>query len=178
MLSPLDYQPTPPDKRDYGIGVVGCGGIVRHAHLPAYRQFGYRVTGCCDIDPAAVNAVQAQFDVPFRTTAVEELIYRDDVEIIDLAVHASVRREVMEVVSRAGKPVLSQKPFAMTWDDAAAMVAMCRERGVKLMVNQQARWGRSTGPSRRLRSTVECWGTSTAWSISTAASRTSRALGS
>lgn len=140
MLSPGDYQPTPPEKRDYGIGIVGCGGIVRHAHLPAYRQFGYRVTGCCDIDPAAVAAVREQFDVPFGTTAVEELIYRDDVEIIDLAVHASVRREVMEVVSRAGKPVLSQKPFAMTWDDAAAMVAMCRERGVKLMVNQQARW--------------------------------------
>ncbi|HTE17242.1 MAG TPA: Gfo/Idh/MocA family oxidoreductase, partial [Armatimonadota bacterium] len=60
--------------------------------------------------------------------------------VIDLAVHASVRREVMEQVSRAGKPILSQKPFAMSWDDAAAMVEMCRERGVKLMVNQQARW--------------------------------------
>ncbi|MFN3653382.1 MAG: Gfo/Idh/MocA family protein [Armatimonadota bacterium] len=140
MLSPSDYRPTAPERSDYGIGIVGCGGIVRHAHLPAYRQFGYRVTGCCDIDPAAVRAVQEQFDVPFGTTQVEELIYRNDVEIIDLAVHASVRREVMEVVSRAGKPILSQKPFAMSWDDAAAMVRTCRERGVKLMVNQQARW--------------------------------------
>lgn len=140
MLTPADYQPTPPEKKDYGIGIVGCGGIVRHAHLPAYRQFGYRVTGCCDIDPAAVAAVRDGFDVPFGTTDVEELVHRDDVEIIDLAVHASVRRAVMEVVSRAGKPVLSQKPFAMDWEDAAAMVRMCRERGVKLMVNQQARW--------------------------------------
>jgi predicted dehydrogenase len=140
LLSPSDYQPAPPEKKDYGIGIVGCGGIVRGAHLPAYRQFGYRVTGCCDIDGDAVRALREQFDIPFGTTSVEELIHRDDVEIIDLAVHASVRREVMERVSRAGKPVLSQKPFAMTWEDAAAMVAMCRERGVRLMVNQQARW--------------------------------------
>jgi predicted dehydrogenase len=140
VLSPSDYQPAPPENRDFGIGVVGCGGIVRAAHLPAYRDFGYRVAGCCDINPEAVRAAQEQFHIPFGTANVDELIHRDDVQIIDLAVHASIRREVMEVVSRAGKPVLSQKPFAMSWDDAAAMVEMCRERGVELMVNQQARW--------------------------------------
>jgi len=140
QLSPQDYQPSPPEQKEYGIGIVGCGGIMRGAHLPAYRQFGYRVVGCCDLDPEAVRTVQDQFEIPFGTTRAEDLIYRDDVQIIDLAVHASVRREVMEQVSRAGKPILSQKPFAMTWDDAAAMVRMCRERGVKLMVNQQARW--------------------------------------
>jgi predicted dehydrogenase len=140
ILSPSDYQPTAPERHDYGIGLVGCGGIARGAHLPAYRQFGYRVVGCCDIDPEAVRAVQEQFGVPFGTTRVEELIHRDDVEIIDLAVHASVRRQVMEEVSKAGKPILSQKPFALTLDDAAAMVDMCRARGVKLMINQQARW--------------------------------------
>ncbi len=140
MLSPADYQPTPPERRDYGIGIVGCGGIVRNAHLPAYRLFGYRVVGCCDIDPEAVRAVQQEFGVPFGTTDVDELVAREDVAILDLAVHAGVRRAVMERITRAGKPVLSQKPFAMTWEDAAAMVAMCRERGVKLMVNQQARW--------------------------------------
>jgi predicted dehydrogenase len=140
LLSPSDYQPTPPERKDYGIGIVGCGGIVRGAHLPAYQQFGYTVAGCCDINPEAVRTVQEQFGIPFGTTHVEELIYRDDIRIIDLAVHASVRREVMEQVSRAGKPVLSQKPFALRWEDAAAMVRMCRERGVKLMINQQARW--------------------------------------
>ena len=140
MLSPSDYQPSAPDGKELRIGIVGCGGIARAAHLPAYRDFGYNVTGCCDINPDAVRSVQEQFGIPFGTTRVEELVHRDDVDIIDLAVHASVRREVMEQVTQAGKPVLSQKPFAMSWDDAAAMVEMCRRRGVKLMVNQQARW--------------------------------------
>jgi predicted dehydrogenase len=140
LLSPSDYQPAAPERKDFGIGVVGCGGIMRGAHLPAYKQFGYRVVGCCDIDQEAARAAQEQWKIPFCTTRIEELISRDDVEIIDLAVHASVRREVMEQVSRVGKPVLSQKPFAMRWEDAVAMVRMCRERGVRLMVNQQARW--------------------------------------
>jgi predicted dehydrogenase len=140
VLSPHDYQPTAPERHDYGIGLVGCGGIARGAHLPAYRQFGYRVVGCADVNADSVRAVQEEFGVPFGTMDVDELIHRDDVEIIDLAVPANVRRQAMEQVSRAGKPILSQKPFAMTWEDAAAMVAMCRKRGAKLMINQQARW--------------------------------------
>ena len=140
MLSPSDYQPAPPEKKDYGIGIVGCGGIMRGAHLPAYQQFGYRVVGCCDIDPEAVRAVQEQFGIPFGTPRIEELIERDEVEIIDLAVPAWVRREAMERIAPAGKPVLSQKPFAMNREDAAAMVEMCERCGVRLMVNQQARW--------------------------------------
>jgi predicted dehydrogenase len=140
MLTAADYRPAPPDDPTLRIGIIGCGGIVRGAHLPAYRQFGYQVSACCDIDSEAVARVRADFGIPHGTTRVEELVEREDVDIIDLAVHASVRRQVMEIASRAGKPILSQKPFALTWDNALAMVQMCRERGVKLMVNQQARW--------------------------------------
>lgn len=139
-LKPEEYQPQPPAKHDYGIGLIGCGGIARGAHLPAYQQFGYRVVGCCDIDPEAVRTVQERFGVPFGTTRVEELLQRPEVEIIDLAVHANVRRQVMEEVAPAGKPILSQKPFAMKYEDAMAMVELCDRHRVPLMINQQARW--------------------------------------
>src|SRR5437764_15453052 len=99
MLKPEDYRPTAPVKKDYGIGIVGCGGVARGAHLPAYRQFGYRVIGCCDVDPEAARRAREEFDIPFGTTRIEELASRDDVEILDLAVPAAVRREVMEQAS-------------------------------------------------------------------------------
>jgi len=139
-LKPEDYAPRPPEKRDYGIGVIGCGGIMRGAHLPAYQQFGYRVVGCADVDADALRAAQERFDIPFATTDARELAERDDVEIIDLPVPAVVRRQVMEQVAPVGKPILSQKPFAMNIADAQAMVDLCDRCGVKLMVNQQARW--------------------------------------
>jgi hypothetical protein len=41
----LAYRPSfPPDYRP-GIGIVGCGGIVKLAHLPAYAGYGVRVLG-------------------------------------------------------------------------------------------------------------------------------------
>jgi predicted dehydrogenase len=139
-LRPEEYRPQPPGKREYGIGLVGCGGIARGAHLPAYRQFGYRVVACCDVREEAARAAQREFDIPFATTRLEELLARPEVQIVDLAVHASQRRPLVEQIAAAGKPILSQKPFALSWEDARHMVAVCERAGVPLMVNQQARW--------------------------------------
>jgi predicted dehydrogenase len=139
-LNPTEYQPQPPERRDYGIGLIGCGGIARGAHLPAYRQFGYHVVACCDLDEAAVRAAKSAFEIPFGTADVDALLAHPEVEIVDLAVHATQRRPLIERIAAAGKAVLSQKPFAMEWEDARHMVAVCERAGVTLMVNQQARW--------------------------------------
>src|SRR5439155_16241313 len=71
------------------------------------------------------------------------LLARPEVQIVDLAVHATQRRPLVERVAAAGKAVLSQKPFAMNEDDARHMVEVCERAGVTLMVNQQARWAPS-----------------------------------
>jgi predicted dehydrogenase len=139
-LRPEEYRPQPPEKKDYGIGLVGCGGIARGAHLPAYRQFGYRVVACCDVQEEAAREAQREFEIPFATTRLEELLARPEVEIVDLAVHANQRRPLVEQIAAAGKPIFSQKPFAMNWEDARHMVDVCSHAGVPLMVNQQARW--------------------------------------
>ncbi|HEX6971368.1 MAG TPA: Gfo/Idh/MocA family oxidoreductase [Limnochordia bacterium] len=139
-LDPSEYQPRPPAQRDFGIGIVGCGGIAQSAHLPAYRRFGYRVVACCDIRPEAAEAARNAFGIPFATTDIDALLARDDVEIVDLAVHASQRLPLVEKIAAAGKPILSQKPFALNLADAERMVAVCEKAGVPLMINQQARW--------------------------------------
>ncbi len=143
-LSPEEYQPRPPEDSDsYGIGIVGCGGIVQNTHLPAYRAFGYNVVGACDISQQALDRVKDKFGISFVTTQIDALLERDDVHIIDLAVHASQRRPLVEKIVKAGKPILSQKPFALTVEDAQYMVDLCAEAGVPLMINQQARWAPS-----------------------------------
>lgn len=139
-LNPSDYLPARQEEPAPGIGIVGCGSIVRVAHLPAYQKYGFRVVGAADISEEALKEVREKFGVPFTTTSVDELLAREDVEVIDLAVHAKDRRRLVEKIADAGKPILSQKPFAMSWDEAKHMVEYCERRGVPLMINQQARW--------------------------------------
>ena len=40
-MTPLSYLPTLPRRRDWRIGCVGAGFIMRDCHLVAYRQAGF-----------------------------------------------------------------------------------------------------------------------------------------
>jgi predicted dehydrogenase len=143
-LRPSDYQPTAPEQKDYGIGTIGCGGIVRGAHLPAYQKFGYRVVAVCDLIEENVRQAQERFGIPRGTTRFEDLLKDEEVQIIDLAVHATQRLPIIEEICRQRPPhllgILSQKPFAMNFADALRMVELCEAAKIPLMVNQQARW--------------------------------------
>jgi predicted dehydrogenase len=142
-LRPEDYRPTPPPpevRERFGIAIVGCGGIARHAHLPAYRDFGYRVVAACDLVEDNARQAATDFNLPFWTTNLDAVLERPDVDVVDLAVQAAQRPPLVEKIAAAGKHILSQKPFALTFAEAERMVATCRAAGVTLMINQQARW--------------------------------------
>ena len=143
-LQPFDYQPTPPSRKDYGIGFIGCGGIAQDAHLPAYKNFGYNVIAACDLREHSLKQAQEQFGIPHITTNIDELLNNEAVQIIDLAVHGKQRLPIIEHICKVRPPhllgILSQKPFAMNWDDAVRMVDLCKQANISLMVNQQARW--------------------------------------
>ena len=142
-LPPDRYRPSPPSREiveRYGIAVVGCGGIAQGAHLPAYRDFGYRVVAACDLMEERARQAADAYGIPFVTTNVDEVLGRPDVDVVDLAVTPQHRLPLVEKIASAGKHVFSQKPLAPTLEEAERIVAICEEAGVVLMVNQQARW--------------------------------------
>jgi predicted dehydrogenase len=139
-LLTLDYGVRLPPKTDYGIGLIGCGSIANHAHLPAYQKFGFRVVACCDIREDAARQTAQRFGIPKWFTDYRRLLELSEVDIVDIAIHQQGRVEIVQAAAQAGKHILIQKPFAHRMDDALAMVEACEKAGVKLMVNQQARY--------------------------------------
>lgn len=151
-LQPADYQPVLPSDLRFGIGFVGCGNIVLRSQMPAYKRAGYRVVACCDKTVEKARNIAANFDDPLVTTDVEELLSHPDVQIVDLAVHAYQRLPLVEQIAASGKHIFSQKPLAPSLREAERIVEVCRDAGVTLMVNHQARWA---PPHRALRLLVE-----------------------
>jgi len=135
----IDYRPPRPDT-DLRIGVIGAGGIVQDAHLPAYRKAGFVVTAVCDVREDVAQAVARRFDIPHAVTDPRAVIERDDVDVLDVAIPDRGRLEIVEAAAKAGKHVLIQKPLAHDLDRARQIVASARAGGIKLAVNQNARW--------------------------------------
>ena len=136
--------------RHRGIGIIGCGGIVSGAHLPAYRAAGLTVLAVHDIDAARAAEVAARFEVPMVASSAEELIATRGVEIVDIAVPPWEQPAIVPLVATAGRHMLCQKPLALDYATALAEVETAEAAGVLLAVNQQMRWDAGIAAARDL----------------------------
>ena len=137
------YRPGPPpdiDLTQYGVGLIGCGGIANGAHLPAYQKAGYNIVACCDVDEEAARNTAERWHIPFWTTDIHALLEREEVKVIDMALHPVARKETLQAISHAPRPVLTQKPLHMEYSLAEELIAIAEDAGILLAVNQQARW--------------------------------------
>jgi predicted dehydrogenase len=136
----LPYRPIEPKSYRPSIALIGCGWVTEY-HLKAYKHAGYNIVAFCDCNQARALDRQKQFypDAAIYTDH-EQLLKRDDIEVVDLATHPAERVQLIEAALRAGKHVLSQKPFVLDLDTGERLVDLADKVGRKLAVNQNGRW--------------------------------------
>lgn len=136
----LDYRPLGPESYRPRIGLIGCGGITKH-HLMAYRAAGYEVVALADVVEERAEERRQEF-YPEASVYVDynELLRRDDIDVVDAATHPPERVAIIDAALDAGKHVLSQKPFVIDLEIGERLVDKAASRGLRLAVNQNGRW--------------------------------------
>lgn len=131
--SPLQGQPLP-------IVIVGAGGIVQNAHLPAYRKGGLPVAAIVDRDPQRAAALAAEWGVSLSSGTVAAVLAKLQGPVIfDIAVPADGILDVLHTLPN-GASVLIQKPLGETLEEAVAIVDLCKMKRLNAAVNFQLRW--------------------------------------
>lgn len=131
--APRPGQPRP-------IVVIGAGGIVRTAHLPAYAKAGFQVIALADITGGKAAEVAREFGVARSFDSVAEAIaFAPHDAVFDIAVPASQLTSILPLLPR-GAAVLMQKPMGETIAEARAIRDLCRQRGLIAAVNFQLRY--------------------------------------
>ena len=119
------------------IVIVGAGGIVNDAHLPAYRLAELPVAGLYDIDASKAAALAEKWETK-AFIALEEAIAIPHA-VFDLALPPASHLDVLPDLAR-GAAVLLQKPMGRDLDEATAILKLCRERKLIAAVNFQLRF--------------------------------------
>jgi predicted dehydrogenase len=123
------------------IVIIGAGGIVRTAHLPAYQRLRFPIAGLFDIqrDPAAATARHFNIPVVFDTLAEACAAGRDRPVVYDVAVPGSQVLPVLQCLP-PGSPVLIQKPMGDDLQMARDILRTCHERRLTAAINFQLRF--------------------------------------
>lgn len=117
--------------------IIGAGGIVNDAHLPAYRLADLPVAGLYDIDGGKAEALAAKWGTqPIAT--LEQAVAMEGA-VFDLALPPAAHLDVLPKLPR-GAAILLQKPMGRDLNEATAILKLCRERHLTAAVNFQLRF--------------------------------------
>jgi len=79
-----------------------------------------------------LEAFSSKWGVPHAFEDYNEILARDDIDLVSVCVPNFLHHDVTIAAARAGKHVVCEKPLATSVDDAAEMVDVCAQAGVKL----------------------------------------------
>ena len=125
--------------RDLRIGVLGAGGFGLFALQQFAQVEGVSLIGMAGTHRPAALAVAQRFGIP-DIEDVDVLIARDDIDLVYIATPPFLHFEQGLKALKSGKHVISEKPLAMTVEEAHEMVTIAREKGLVLVANLMQRY--------------------------------------
>ncbi len=151
---------TGASKPALGIGMVGYA-FMGAAHSQAWRSVGRffdlplapAMVAVCGRSPDKVLAAARKLGWSTVETDWQELLRRDDVQVVDVCTSGDSHAEIAIAALEAGKHVLCEKPLANTVDEAMMMTKAAeraKARGIRSMVGFNYRRAPAVTLARRL----------------------------
>jgi UDP-N-acetyl-2-amino-2-deoxyglucuronate dehydrogenase len=125
-------------QQSFSIALVGCGRISRN-HVDAIAKVeGLALSAVSDIDADRARAVGEAVGVPWYTSFAE-MLKSADADAVTIATPSGLHAAQGVAAAKAGKHVITEKPMAITLEQADSLVQACDGAGVRLFVVKQNR---------------------------------------
>lgn len=133
------------------IGVIGVGNIARNYHLPPVHALpNAELVAVADLDESLRSKAQKQFGFRDAYTDYRRILDRDDIHAIMLLTRVNTRTEIIPAALEAGKHVFTQKPFALTNEDAEFLAQAANRTGNRLVCSFMHRYFPHTQGARQI----------------------------
>ena len=118
-------------------GLIGCGSLSLIGILPQLAEPDAKerleLVAVCDVNETRARETAERFGVPDAYSDAQELIARDDIDLVLVITPIEYHYPLAMDALRAGKHVYVQKTMATTYAEAREMVETARERGLTLV---------------------------------------------
>lgn len=125
-------------------GIIGCGGIANSKHLPALAKLSaeLEMVAFCDIieERAVKAATEYGVEGALVTTDYREIANHPDIDVIHVLTPNVSHSEITVASLEGGKHVMCEKPMAINYEEAKAMLDAAKRTGKKLTIGYQNRF--------------------------------------
>lgn len=139
MSIAIQYKPTLP-LTEQPIVIIGAGGIVADAHLPAYKLAGFKVHGIVNRTKSRAEKLAVQFNIPNVYDSVAEAVANAlPNTVYDITIMPEQYIDTLKQLPD-GSAVLIQKPMGDDFMQAKEILALCKSKNLKAAINFQLRF--------------------------------------
>lgn len=126
----------------FRVGIIGTGGIA-HAHARALAALADRaaLVGVVDLDPDRAAAFADEYGVPRVFASADELFAAETLDLAIVCTPPQTHAPLAVAASRAGVPVLVEKPTVLSLAEMDELAAVERETGSPILTVFQHRFG-------------------------------------
>lgn len=120
------------------VAILGTGFIAK-IHLESYQRFvpDAEVVALHGRNLENAKALAEEHGIPHAYDCIDTLLEQCEVDVVDICLPNYLHYEACMTAARKNKHIIIEKPLAMTLEQADEMIAICRERGLKLMYAEE-----------------------------------------
>lgn len=145
----------PEDGKKLGIALVGLGSYSNGQLAPALQDTKHcYLAGIVTGTPAKAERYKKEYGIPeenvYNYDNFDEIATNDAIDVVYVVLPNSMHADFCIRAARAGKHVICEKPMAVSVAECDAIIAACKENGVKLGIGYRLQYEPYTQEVKRL----------------------------
>jgi predicted dehydrogenase len=127
-------------KKIWRGGMIGAGDW-SEIQLNAWAGVkNAEIVALCDRHPERREPIVQRFDIPQGYNDFETMLDQAELDFVDICTRPYSHAPLTKLAAERDLPVLCQKPFCESLEEAQELVEFCDKAGVRLMINENFRW--------------------------------------
>ena len=125
--------------------IIGCGRISPN-HIAAAKDCGLEIVALSDVDEGKMNLTIDQFDLPKATKKYVDylqMLEAEKPELVAICTESGKHGIIALACIAAGANLIIEKPITLSLDEADAIIALAKEKNVKVSACHQNRFNKS-----------------------------------
>ena len=127
---------------DIKVGVIGYGGAFNmgRGHLNEMKRAGMVPTAVAEINPERLKVAAQEFPGIETYTSVATMLRKSDVNVLAIITPHNTHAKLAVQCLKAGRHVVTEKPFAITTAECDAMIAAAKKSKCVLSTYHNRHW--------------------------------------
>jgi predicted dehydrogenase len=132
------------------VAIVGCGKVADQHAVQLQRIPGAELAAVCDTEPLMARQMCERFHAGRYFTDVGDMLASVRPDVVHVTTPPQSHFPVGKLCLQAGSSVYIEKPFTLNTPDAEQLIAIARQKGVKLTAGHNAQFTHSMVQMREL----------------------------